>query len=97
MRIARGEPRRFETDPRDEIVGPSERAAPRNSVHPRTERNGLLNGQSRVERGGAVLKHHLGLAPKGRNIPWLPADRFAIEQDFTRICRDGLHDQASQR
>jgi hypothetical protein len=68
----------------------------RYAVDLRPERNRILDGQPRIERGVAVLKHHLHAAAQftqrqGR------ADRFAVEQHFSVVRRDQADDQPRGR
>jgi hypothetical protein len=65
-------------------------------MHPRPERHGLLNGEARIERGVAVLEHHLHLPAILRKLELRGPDGFAVEQQFAGIRRHDLHDKAGE-
>ena len=62
-------------------------------VHARAERNGVLDGQSRIERRIAVLEDHLRLLAEAVQAQRRRADRLAVEQDIALVRLDDLHDQ----
>jgi hypothetical protein len=55
-------------------------------MHARTERNGVFDGEPRIERSVAVLEHHLHAAPVRRKIALRCADRIAVEQHVAGVC-----------
>ncbi len=94
VRIAPGEARRLEPDPMEQVVGARDRGAPPQSVHARAEGDGVLDRQPRIERGVAVLEHHLHLLAERPEVEGARAHRLAVEQDLAAIKRDDLHDKA---
>ena len=59
----------------------------------RAERNGVLDGQPRIERRIAVLEDHLRLLAEAVQAQRRRADRLAVEQDVALVRLDDLHDQ----
>ena len=96
MRIAAGEHRRIEPDLAQELMRLLARGGRRNAIDLRPERDRVFDRQPRIERGVAVLEHHLHAAAQfpqrqGRT------DRLAVEQDFPVIRLDQSDDQARGR
>ena len=81
VRIAPGEARQAR-DPtrRSRSCARSTACLWRHAVHARTERDGVLHGQARIERGVAVLEDHLDLPAERREVQRGRADRLAVEQ-----------------
>src|SRR5215216_250702 len=84
MRIAIREQRRIETDLAQKIMGPRAGVRRRDAMHFRPEGDGILDGEAGVERGVAVLKHHLhAAAQRAQRKRW--PDRLAVEHDLAGI------------
>ena len=96
MRITVGEGRRIESHLAQQIV----RARPcfhrRNAVHLRAKCNRVFDGEARIERGVAVLKHHLHPAAQ---LPQrqIAAELFAVEHDRAGIRLDQADHQPRRR
>src|SRR5258708_2283463 len=78
-------------------MGAGGRLAPGHTVHPRPERDRLLDGETRIERGVAVLEHHLHLAAGLREFQFPGSDGLPVEQQFARVRRHDLHGWAGER
>ena len=61
-------------------------------MHLRSERDGILNGEPRIERGVAVLEHHLHATTQHAHRQ-RGADRFAVEDDLADIGGDQADDE----
>src|SRR5918993_5794545 len=97
MRIALGEARGFQADPRQQRARAVARLRLRNAMNLRAEGDRRLDGQSRIERRIAVLEDHLNLAAIAPEPEVLRADRLAVEERLARIRRDELHEQPRRR
>src|SRR3546814_17883940 len=82
-----GEAAGLEADAGQQVMGAGHRLALAHAMYPRREGDRILDGQARVERGIAVLEHHLGLAPVfGQRT--IVADFLAVEHDASGIGRE---------
>src|ERR1044072_2343747 len=73
------------------------RGAAPHTVDTRAEGNRILDRQTRVERGIAILKHHLRLLAEIGKAERKRADRLAVEQDFASVRCDDLHHEPRDR
>src|SRR5882757_11256488 len=96
MRITVGEVRRIETHLAQQIVRARPRFARRYAMHPRTERDRVLDGEARVERGVAVLEHHLHAAAQLAQRE-IAAELLAVEHDRAGVRLDQPDDQPCRR
>jgi len=78
MRKAAGEQPRIKTDTAEQIARSVARCVRRYTVHLRSKRDRILNGQTWIERRIAVLKHHLH-APAQFPQRKRRADQFAVQ------------------
>ena len=94
MRVAPGKLRRRQPHRRQQIPRPLTRLTRAHAMHLRRESDAVLNRQARVQRGIAVLKHHLHLPPiiAQRNAARARlTHRLAIKHHAARIKPQQLH------
>src|SRR5260221_5387073 len=76
-----------------QVVSARDRRPLWQAMHAGAEGDGVLDGQTRIERGVAVLKYHLGLFAEVVQRERSRADLLAVKQDVAGVRLDDLHDE----
>jgi len=98
VRVARAEQVRPQADLDQDFVGDPARLGLGAAVHHRAEGDGILHRHARVQRGIAVLEHHLHLAAQIADIDAAAlAHRIAIEHQFAGIRHHQMQQEPRQR
>ena len=93
MRVAFGEQVRVQAHEAQRVAGLGARLGGGHSVDAGAEGDLLDRGVARVERGVAVLEHHLHVAAQFPQAESAVADRVAVQDDAPRVGRDQVHQQ----
>ena len=93
VRIAVGEVFGPQPDLAEQFAGQRARGVLGHAVHLGTERDRLLDGQARIERGVAVLEHHLHAAAQFAQRQFA-ANRAAVIDDVAGIALHQVHQEA---
>jgi hypothetical protein len=95
--IARAEQIRAQADLYQNILRHTPRLGARLAVHHRAKRDGILDRHARIERGVAVLEHHLHLAAQGGDGDAARGrDRLPVEHQLAGIGHDQMQQQARE-